>query len=159
MAQHIPGRDGEYTAKQLWRMNLSPERLATLRARDRAYQAARKEVATAYRAAHRDQRAEYDRSPHRAEMNRMRVLADPWRKARYALKNARIKARKYGLALGTLTKEDFARLHLLPCVYCGQMPAMGADHVVSMARGGPNSLANLVPACWPCNDAKGLERA
>jgi 5-methylcytosine-specific restriction endonuclease McrA len=80
--------------------------------------------------------------------------ADPWRKARYARHSAKQTAIKYGLDGGTLTKEDFARLHLLPCVYCGEMPAMGVDHVIPFVAGGPNSLANLAPAHLRCNQSK-----
>lgn len=80
---------------------------------------------------------------------------DPWVKAAQAWRDARKKARALGVDPGTLTKEDFARLHLLPCVYCGAMPALSTDHVVSFARGGSNSLENLAPACPPCNRKKG----
>lgn len=40
------------------------------------------------------------------------------------------------------------------CVYCGD-PADSADHVVPLARGGRERPNNLVPACRPCNSAKG----
>jgi 5-methylcytosine-specific restriction endonuclease McrA len=40
------------------------------------------------------------------------------------------------------------------CIYCGE-PATTADHVVSRRRGGSHELANLVPACHPCNSEKG----
>lgn len=50
------------------------------------------------------------------------------------------------------------------CVYCGV--ALGlhgeegtvrctADHVVPLSSGGPNIVASMVPACYPCNRAKG----
>ena len=41
-----------------------------------------------------------------------------------------------------------------PCAYCGG-EANGWDHVLAMVLGGGITTANLVPACWPCNKAKG----
>jgi hypothetical protein len=36
------------------------------------------------------------------------------------------------------------------CFYCSA-PAVQADHVVPMSRGGTDALHNLVPACSSCN--------
>jgi len=138
---------------QSWRRALSPERLAEQRANDRAYQDARKEIAAAYRLANKDRKATYDRT--RLAENRAYRANDPWKKARESMNHARSRARKFGVVDGGLTKEVFGRLILLPCAYCGAAPSRGVDHVVSMCNGGPNTLDNLVPCCWPCNDAKG----
>jgi hypothetical protein len=40
------------------------------------------------------------------------------------------------------------------CHYCGD-PATTADHIVPRSAGGPAAWWNLVPACFPCNSAKG----
>lgn len=44
------------------------------------------------------------------------------------------------------------------CQYCGNTPARGAlleaDHIVPRAKGGPDTLENLVTACWECNIGK-----
>lgn len=37
-----------------------------------------------------------------------------------------------------------------PCAYCGA-ETVGWDHVVPMVQGGPNTVANLVSCCPPCN--------
>lgn len=79
----------------------------------------------------------------------------PWEKAFVARKNAVQNAKRYGQEPGSLNKEIFARLHLLPCAYCGVMPAMGVDHVLALSRGGTNTIENLVPACLKCNQQKG----
>ena len=47
------------------------------------------------------------------------------------------------------------------CFYCG-LPfsswlPMTLDHVYPRSRGGANTEANQVPACYPCNRAKGDE--
>lgn len=41
------------------------------------------------------------------------------------------------------------------CAYCDQ-PTMSitADHIVSLARGGSNDIANIAPACSACNSDK-----
>lgn len=45
------------------------------------------------------------------------------------------------------------------CFYCGAPFAswadMTLDHVVPVSAGGSSRLGNLVPACQPCNRAKG----
>jgi len=41
------------------------------------------------------------------------------------------------------------------CAYCGRETAE-VDHVAPRARGGPTIAINLVAACRPCNEAKGL---
>ncbi len=42
-----------------------------------------------------------------------------------------------------------------PCVYCGVTGAATVDHVIPVAQGGRDDLANLVRACKPCNSSKG----
>ena len=120
---------------QHWFTGLSPERLSDLRDRNRVRSQASRERAAALRPPRHDPAV--------------------WAKARRALHYATLKARRYGLDPGTLTVETFARLHLLHCSYCGEMPAMGADHVIPMVRGGPNTVENLTPACLSCNSRKG----
>ncbi len=44
------------------------------------------------------------------------------------------------------------------CVYCGRKSpdvVLHVDHVVPVARGGTNTLSNLVTACEDCNRGKG----
>lgn len=54
-------------------------------------------------------------------------------------------------------------IRLLPdCHYCGIALTQGTrtrDHVVPRALGGPTKRDNLVPACSPCNWAKGARRS
>jgi 5-methylcytosine-specific restriction endonuclease McrA len=40
------------------------------------------------------------------------------------------------------------------CHWCGAY-ATTVDHVVPLAIGGSHDLANLVPACQPCNSRRG----
>jgi hypothetical protein len=41
------------------------------------------------------------------------------------------------------------------CAYCGATGRLEWEHVIPLARGGPDSIDNLVRACRPCNAAKG----
>tara|TARA_S200002703_G_scaffold134886_1_gene123584 strand:- start:89 stop:757 length:669 start_codon:yes stop_codon:yes gene_type:complete len=40
------------------------------------------------------------------------------------------------------------------CIYCGAKGEMHLDHFFPLAKGGPNVLGNLVPACPKCNSSK-----
>ena len=68
---------------------------------------------------------------------------------------ARGKARYFGLPDGDLAWHHLIRLYGLPCAYCGRTPALSADHIVPLGKGGPNDLANMAPACRGCNEKKG----
>lgn len=41
------------------------------------------------------------------------------------------------------------------CVYCRVAKGTHRDHDIALARGGSNDINNIVPACGPCNSAKG----
>jgi len=40
------------------------------------------------------------------------------------------------------------------CVYCGSNGSLTSDHMVPLARGGSNTIDNIVPACFKCNNEK-----
>jgi 5-methylcytosine-specific restriction endonuclease McrA len=42
------------------------------------------------------------------------------------------------------------------CSYCGETGPLEAEHRVPLARGGSNSIENIVPACRACNQRKHL---
>lgn len=43
------------------------------------------------------------------------------------------------------------------CYYCGVVPVrLHREHKIPLARGGPNSITNIVPACASCNQQKGI---
>jgi hypothetical protein len=48
------------------------------------------------------------------------------------------------------------------CWYCGVQTRpfddFVVDHMVALALGGSNDIANLVPCCWRCNSRKGARR-
>jgi hypothetical protein len=43
------------------------------------------------------------------------------------------------------------------CAYCGSTGAHHWDHIIPKSRGGPDTFDNQVPACPPCNLAKGAK--
>lgn len=44
------------------------------------------------------------------------------------------------------------------CAYCGAKPKkLEIDHVMPVSRGGRHSIGNVLPACPPCNRAKGAK--
>jgi 5-methylcytosine-specific restriction endonuclease McrA len=66
--------------------------------------------------------------------------------------------RRAAKASGDLTEDQWARIVQAyggMCAYCTVNAATQQDHVVSIARGGKHTAANCVPACSPCNFAKG----
>ncbi|MEK6226560.1 MAG: HNH endonuclease signature motif containing protein [Chloroflexota bacterium] len=40
------------------------------------------------------------------------------------------------------------------CAYCGERAPLEIDHRVPLARGGTDSIDNILPACGPCNRRK-----
>ena len=99
-----------------------------------------------------DKRREYRKAT--SEHRRTYQAAWPWSAAYAAVKRARRSAVQWGAGPGHLTKEVFARLRLLPCTYCGSMPAGSVDHVIPFCSGGQNVMENLAPACLLCNQKK-----
>ncbi len=64
-------------------------------------------------------------------------------------------ARRCGIA----TVECGRRIpHWATCHYCGARKPNTRDHVVAERHSGTRAWWNLVPACGPCNVAKGTSR-
>lgn len=40
------------------------------------------------------------------------------------------------------------------CIYCNEKSDLSIDHIIPIARGGANTLSNLVVACGSCNSRK-----
>lgn len=79
------------------------------------------------------------------------LIEERWRLLR--LDRARSSATiAVGVRFDVFRRDDFR------CRYCGRGADQGvfleADHVVPRSKGGPDTLANLVTACWDCNRGK-----
>lgn len=70
----------------------------------------------------------------------------------------RRRSREHAQSFGGWTWTEFmhvARRFGYCCAYCGERPdTLDPDHVVPIHRGGPNTVANLLPACRACNSDK-----
>ena len=151
-------------------------------AQSRAYYAANKDRLGEWQRAYNATNATRVKSAHRAyyAANKQAALA---RVAAWASSNpqkARAAASKYratprGLLVGRLkeqarrarkasVKNDLTRAQWLSivevfggrCAYCLELPAaLTLDHVIPLAKGGEHTAENVVPACSPCNSAKG----
>jgi 5-methylcytosine-specific restriction endonuclease McrA len=87
-------------------------------------------------------------------------------RAAYAMKEHRRRARKAANVTDLTTSEWQAILdfHGSPegtrCAYCfGVCKKVTVDHVVPISKGGGHTVANVVPACLPCNRKKGVKEA
>ena len=92
----------------------------------------------------------YARDPER----RMRQIeASPNRRAVRKAADARRRSRKLN-AGGSYTYLEWLLLVVEwggRCAYCLHVAILHADHRVPLARGGPNSIENILPACATCN--------
>ena len=104
---------------------------------------------------HREEnRAYYARSPERRQRQ---IEASPNRRAVRKAADARRRSRKLQAA-GSYTYLEWLLLvvsHGGRCAYCARVAILHADHRIPLARGGSNSIDNIVPACAPCNLRKG----
>ncbi len=144
----------------------------------------RLEYDRAYRFAHKEelnekQRARYEASPERATARVRRRQADHpdhhhggsspevhrQAQARYAAahpdrrsqNDAHQRARRMGASGSHTFAEWREKVELFGgcCAYCGRDDVkLGREHMVPLSRGGSDDIANIVPACGPCNSKK-----
>jgi len=72
-----------------------------------------------------------------------------------ALSDNKRRARKLNNGVFSVTGKELKRLYANPCAYCGA-PSKHIDHIIPISRGGTHSIGNLVGACAPCNQSKGV---
>lgn len=96
-----------------------------------------------------------------AEENRARVAA--WEKdnpERASISKSRRTAKRRALirqVLSDLTQEQWEMVLAASkqcCVYCGKKGRLSMDHLTAYAKGGANTLHNVLPACSSCNSRK-----
>lgn len=51
--------------------------------------------------------------------------------------------------------RELCRRHDNKCACCGEHKPLTADHVISLATGGTNTIDNIQPLCRSCNSRKG----
>ncbi len=101
-----------------------------------------------------DSRARYARDP--AKFKRI-IESSPNRAAvRRAMRHRR-RARTAGKPSFTAREwADLVQRWDARCSYCGAAGSLQVDHRTPLARGGPNTIDNILPACGPCNLKKRL---
>lgn len=149
---------------------LSRERNRRYRERhpDRVREKARRSVAK-WRAENPDQSHADCRAYHEANrdeiLSRKREYYQRVRKLKDATSEGRLKdlnrkhRRRSAQQAGTVTAEDWRRIldqHKHRCAYCDRADLpLTQDHVLALSKGGKHCPSNIVPACRPCNSAKG----
>lgn len=95
-------------------------------------------------------RARYARDPRRFQE---RTDASPNRPAVRRAMHQRRRARLLGAGPHFTAAEWIALVeaHGNQCAYDGRLGPFHADHRVPLERGGTNEIANILPACAPCN--------
>jgi 5-methylcytosine-specific restriction endonuclease McrA len=102
----------------------------------------KKAYALAWHKANPEKFAKYQRIS--KKRNKEAVAADTRRR------NARRKQN----GVFAISKQELIKLSKQNCFYCGSSQRITIDHVVAIARGGTDSIGNLVPACKSCNSSK-----
>lgn len=118
------------------------------------------------RPAYRAKAREWSKEKYHRDPRKHRVAVSAWAKnnpdkakACRDHSNLMRRGRIHG-ASGTHTKAQRTYLratYLGRCAYCFDSNATDFDHVVPLARGGANDIANIVPACEQCNASKGAK--
>lgn len=104
---------------------------------------------------------EVERLRRKVDGDRVRALEKFRREANPHLHRTKVHNRKARLrgAPGSHTAGEWlAVLELWDgrCAYCGAV-ATTKDHIIPVSQGGSNDIANIVPACQPCNSSKGAK--
>ena len=150
-------------AREAKRRKENPERIAEQQKRWlMANRERRAQIVTGYLARNREllnakQRAK-NKTPARKEF--MRRYVPKHRKENPDLYATYFQNRRARIisAQGSHSEAEWQSLlasHSGLCAYCRDAKATARDHVIPLARGGSNSIGNILPACGPCNSAKG----
>jgi 5-methylcytosine-specific restriction endonuclease McrA len=111
--------------------------------------------AAKWRAAHPEESRARSKSYREANPETARAAVRRWHKAN-PLRKASYETKRRALKQGVPSDGLVVDLTDRCCAYCGA-PAAHVDHVVPLARGGHDTLANKVPACMTCNTSKGAK--
>jgi len=121
-----------------------------------------REYSRKHRSLNPERRNEDKRRSYRKHAEKRRAENARWRKDnpdRHAFINAARRARLMA-APGSHTYQDWLDLVQKfdgKCAYCGlKTEHLTRDHINPLKRGGGNEIANILPACRPCNARKGF---
>ena len=127
----------------------------------RAHPEKAREAMRRWRASHPEQHrrardAWDDEHPERAEARRQRY-AEAHPDVRLTIRrNRRAREQTASGRFSTAEWRALVERHGGRCAYCGAAAPLQPDHRIPLARGGSNSIDNILPACGRCNRRKHL---
>jgi 5-methylcytosine-specific restriction endonuclease McrA len=95
-------------------------------------------------------RAAYEKNYRELHRERHRANVAVQDRARHANRRAEL----YGAPGVIRTRDVRGILAVGACFYCGTQKRLTIDHVIPLHVGGPNTVANIVACCLPCNISK-----
>lgn len=94
------------------------------------------------------------RAKERYQLQEVRERRAHWQNAR------RLRQLTNGGAHTLAEWRHLVELHDHRCAYCGRNDRrLSRDHIRPVSRGGRDDISNILPACRPCNSAKGARTA
>lgn len=86
-------------------------------------------------------------------------LQDPekFARSRHSLRQYKHRRRAWAEQRGSFTRQEWLDLcarYNHKCLACGASEALTADHIVPLSKGGSNTIDNIQPLCWTCNNRK-----
>ncbi len=120
---------------------------------------ASREASLRFRQNNPERARELSRAAYMNHVGRRRATSARWAKANRDRKSAAEQGRRV-LLLGLQSAVDPATWAAMVevaggrCGYCGIEAPLTMDHRVPLSRGGRHEIANLIPACKPCNSRK-----
>jgi len=169
----MPYKDPEANRayKRLWNKKTREKNRASYNKKQQAWRAKNpnryKQAKAAYRKEHTEKIQSYRRAYYLAHRQERIAKTSAW------LKSHPDKRRKYVNTIQPRRRAQKRGAHVLNfsaaqwellqavfhhrCAYCGKRAKgkLTQDHITPLSKGGQHTLHNIVPACWPCNRAKG----
>jgi 5-methylcytosine-specific restriction endonuclease McrA len=112
-----------------------------------------------WRARHPDTHRAARRRYYAANAERLNAMVKRWHLAHPEVRAAvRQRRRTRAASGGGFTGAQWRELLRAcggRCGYCGLERQLEPDHRIPLARDGSNAIGNIIPACGPCNRAKG----
>lgn len=148
--KHAKTSDGLYSQCQPCRRQARAEYRKRNPEQIKAQQRSNYERNRAQRIAYANKRITDNPAQHKINMAKSRKK----RHLQVAADTRRRNARRKANGIYKISKKELLKLSYSPCFYCGATERITIDHVVAIARGGTDSIGNLVPACKSCNSQK-----